>query len=157
MAALTSTVKVKDVDKGYKKILANIKELGGYEIKIGLMGSETVDGVSVVDYAIYNEFGTSRIPARPFMSTTYDRHADETIKYSEFQAGQIINNKVNVSTALQRIGLRYQAKVQATIRDAKSWADPNAPSTIAMKGSSSPLIDTGRMVGAVRYEVRKHG
>jgi hypothetical protein len=44
-------------------------------------------------------------------------------------------------------------KVQETIRNAKSWAVPNAPETIEQKGSSSPLIDTGRMVGAVRYEV----
>ena len=32
---------------------------------------------------------------------------------------------------------------------------PNAPSTIARKGSSTPLIDTGAMLGSINYAVRK--
>jgi len=32
---------------------------------------------------------------------------------------------------------------------------PNAPSTIAQKGSSKPLIDTGSMLNSITYAVRK--
>lgn len=32
---------------------------------------------------------------------------------------------------------------------------PNAPSTIAKKGSSNPLIDTGAMYGSINYAVRR--
>lgn len=32
---------------------------------------------------------------------------------------------------------------------------PNAPSTIAKKGSSTPLIDTGSMFGSIDYAVRR--
>lgn len=32
---------------------------------------------------------------------------------------------------------------------------PNAPSTIAKKGSSKPLIDTGAMFGSINYAVRR--
>jgi hypothetical protein len=103
---------------------------------------------------VYNEFGTSRgIPARPFMATTADRYRDQTVKVAEAMVGGVIDRKYNVDTALARLGAWYQAKVQQTIRDAKEWAVPNNPATIKAKGSSSPLIDTGRMVGSVRYEV----
>lgn len=32
---------------------------------------------------------------------------------------------------------------------------PNAPSTIAKKGSSQPLVDTGAMLGSINYVVRR--
>ena len=32
---------------------------------------------------------------------------------------------------------------------------PNAPATIARKGSSTPLIDTGALLNSITYEVRK--
>jgi hypothetical protein len=119
------------------------------------MGNEQVDGTSVVDYATYNEFGTDdgHIPARPFMSTTSERYKEETMKFTEFLVGRMIDGKITDTTVLKNLGEKYQSYVQQTIRDAKNWAVPNAPSTILQKGSSSPLIDTGRMVGAVRYEV----
>ena len=34
---------------------------------------------------------------------------------------------------------------------------PNAPSTIAKKGSSVPLIDTGALLNSITYEVRRKG
>ncbi len=73
---------VLDKDMGYKRIFNDINQLDNRSVKIGLMGGEEVSGVSVVDYAVYNEFGTSRIPARPFMSTTADQNRDETFKFS---------------------------------------------------------------------------
>jgi hypothetical protein len=146
-------VTFKDNDMGWKQIELNIKQLKGRKVKIGIMGNETVEGTSVVDYAVYNEFGTSNIPSRPFMATTADRYRDETVKVAEAMIGKVIDRAYNVDTMLARLGAWYQAKVQMTIRNAKEWAVPNNPATIKAKGSSSPLIDTGRMLGSVRYEV----
>jgi len=144
-----------DRDMGWNKIKINMKQLDDRQIKIGIMGnSGSVDGVAVLDYAAYNEFGTSTIPARPFMATTADKYRGETVKMAEVITGNIIDGKYSVDIGLARLGAWYQSKVQATIRDAKSWAVPNAVSTVEAKGSSSPLIDTGRMIGAVRYEVK---
>jgi hypothetical protein len=147
-------VAFKDKDMGWQQIELNIKQLKGRRVKIGIMGNESVEGTSVVDYAIYNEFGTSRgIPARPFMAKTADENREATVKIAEVMIGNVIDRKYNVDTMLGRLGAWYQAKVQMTIRNAKEWAVPNNPATIKAKGSSSPLIDTGRMVGSVRYEV----
>jgi hypothetical protein len=146
-------VAFKDKDMGWKKIELNMKQLKGRKVKVGIMGGDSVEGVSVVDYAIYNEFGTRSIPSRPFMATTADRYRDQTIKVAENIVGNIIDLKYNTDTGLKRLGEFYQSKIQQTIREAKGWAVPNNPETIKAKGSSSPLIDTGRMVGTVRYEV----
>jgi hypothetical protein len=146
-------VAFKDKDMGWKKIELNMKQLKGRRVKVGIMGNESVEGTSVIDYAIYNEFGTRSIPSRPFMATTADRYRDQTVKFAENVVGNIIDLKYTVDIGLARLGAFYQSKVQQTIRDAKEWAVPNDPKTIAAKGSSSPLIDTGRMVGSVRYEV----
>jgi len=117
------------------------------------MGDGSVEGVAVVDYAMYNEFGTSTIPPRPFMSKTYELYGDKTNKLVERLYNKIIEGEMNPDHLLQVVGADYQSKIQKTIRDAKNWAVPNLPETIARKGSSSPLIDTGTMVGFVRYEI----
>jgi hypothetical protein len=88
------------------------------------------------------------------MATTADRYRDQTIKVAENIAANVIDLKYTVDVGLARLGAWYQSMVQKTIRDAKEWAVPNDPATIKAKGSSSPLIDTGRMVNSVRYEVK---
>lgn len=146
-------VRIQDKDLGWKRIGTDIAVLRESSVKVGFMGNEQAEGVSVVDYMMYNEFGTNRIPARPFMSTTANLYGKEIGKFAEFLAGRIIDGAIGPTHALQNIGEKYQSYIQKTIRDAKNWAVPNADSTIARKGSSSPLIDKGRAVQSVRYEV----
>jgi hypothetical protein len=143
-----------DKDMGWQRIQLDIKQLKGRSVKIGIMGTAEVEGTAVIDYAIYNEFGTRFIPARPFMATTADRFRDETVKVASVMIGNVLDGKYNVDRMLARLGAWYQSKVQITIRNAKEWAVPNLPATIKAKGSSSPLIDTGRMLASVRYEVQ---
>jgi len=145
--------KVTEKDMGWQRIKLDFEQLKGKGVKVGLMGQEEVDGVAVVDYAAYNEFGTRYIPPRPFMATTADRYRDGIYQYTATLVGSMIDGKYNANQVLTYMGMWYQAKVQLTIRDAKQWAVPNLPATIKAKGSDSPLIDTGRMVQSVRYEI----
>jgi len=146
-------VSIRDKDHGFTRIKLDFKKLRGRGVKVGLMGNEQVEGTSVVDYATYNEFGTSRIPARPFMQRTADEGKEEITRFTEHLVGQMIDGKIDDTTVLKNLGEKYTSMVKKTIRDAKNWAVPNDPATIKAKGSSSPLIDTGRMIGAVSYEI----
>lgn len=146
-------VTVVDKDYGYVKFRFNVRELRGREVKIGFWGNDSVEGTAVVDYAVYNEFGTSRIPSRPFMQTTADQNREEINAFVQFMVGKIIDGDSTPDHALQVMGAEYQKRMQMTIRNAKQWAVPNAESTVKAKGSSSPLIDTGRMLNSVRYQV----
>jgi hypothetical protein len=140
-------------DMGWQRIKLDFEQLKGRGVKVGLMGSVDYEGTSVIDYAYWNEFGTRHIPARPFMATTADRYRDGVYAYTERLIGGLIDGKYRVNNVLTYIGMWYQSKVRITIRQAKQWAVPDAPATIKAKGSSSPLIDTGRMVNAVNYEI----
>ena len=147
--------KIKDIDKGRKKIITDIKALHGCSVAVGIMGDDNAEGTSVVDYAMFNEFGTSRIPARPFMSRTFDRHEKDMTAFIKYLGGQLIDGKISVDRLLNVIGLDYQAKIKATIVDAVNWAVPNTEETKLRKGSSSPLIDDSRMLNSVHYEVNR--
>lgn len=52
---------------------------------------------------------------------------------------------------LSRLGVLAQGDIQMEITALSS--PPNTPSTIARKGSSNPLIDTGAMRGAVTWKL----
>jgi hypothetical protein len=141
-------VTITDKNEDWKRMEKEVAALKGRGVKVGIMGEG-----KVLEYAMYNEFGTRSIPARPFMQTTFDNNKAEIDKFVDFLGQQIVDGKNTVDRVLRILGETYQLKIQQTIRDAKNWAVPNDPKTIEMKGSSSPLIDEGRMIGAVRYEI----
>ena len=106
----------------------------------------------VIDIAVWNHFGTRTIPARPFLDNAMRDNRAAYRKAMKTSAVELLRGETAMSVVLNKLGLFAQGHVQAEIA---ALQDPaNAPSTIKAKGSSSPLIDTGRMRQAVTYEVR---
>lgn len=69
-------------------------------------------------------------------------------------AKKVQNGEATKALALQTIGQLHQSQIAAHIRSGEFTA--NAPSTIKRKGSSKPLVDTGRhLIPGLRYEVLK--
>lgn len=122
---------------------------GPSTVKVGFIEGETPsDQVAI---ASYNEFGTSRIPERPFFRNAM---ADNKGSYGTLMrndAKRIVTGEQTMRRTLDRLGLKAQGDVQQSIVDLKS--PPNAPATIKAKGSSNPLIDTGAMRAAVTFKV----
>ena len=114
------------------------------EIHVGVLGG--------VEYAGYLEFGTSRMPPRPFMRQTFERDAGRMRKAIEASYLAITESGASANQQLNRLGLFYQSAIQKTFRTG-SFA-PLSAKTIARKGSSRPLIDTGRLIGAISFEIR---
>ena len=111
------------------------------------------NGVSIAEYAFYNEFGTTTIPERSFMRTTLDEKG--TLIEETFQKliARALAGKSNLYGALDTLGLFVSGLIQKKITDIRE--PPNCPATIKRKGSSNPLIDTGAMRQAVSWKVRK--
>ncbi len=108
----------------------------------------------ICDIALWNELGTEHIPSRPFLrksvdenKTVIDDMLDKTVK--RLLSGQPMQRVLNRLGSFQK-GLVQKKIVEGTYV-------PNATSTIRKKGSSRPLIDTGRMRQSVNYIVRKKG
>ena len=144
------------LDRGWSRIRRNALGMNGRAVKVGILADAgTNDGVAIVDYAVFNEFGTETIPARPFMRKAADDNEAAALAQARGLAGMMMAGRLTPDQVLHQIGLWFQARVRTTIRTAFRWAVPNAPATVRRKGSSRPLIDTGAMHGAVNYELER--
>lgn len=143
---------VRVIDRGWKKALAASRTINGRAVKVGIRAGKANDGVQVVDYAALNEMGTEHIPARPFMRQTADENEGKLQAYARRLIGPMLDGALTVDAVLDAVGLWYQARMRGTIRNSPSWAVPNAPATIAMKGSSKPLVDDGVLINTIDYE-----
>lgn len=90
---------------------------------------------------------TITIPARPWLEPGVNEGVKAYLDAIEKGAekGQNLNEILHV------IGVLAVAKVQEYMTQLRTPA--NAPSTIARKGSSSPLIDSGELRASVSYKV----
>ena len=109
------------------------------------------DGTDLVMVAAVNEFGSvdAGVPERPFM-----RGANvglvgvlRPLIRAEVRGG---GGAVSHAGA-RRVGLVVKGRIQQSIRDTNE--PPNAPSTIARKGSSVPLIDESVMITSVDVRI----
>ena len=118
-------------------------------------GGAYADGRSLPMVAAINEFGIG-VPQRPFMRITgamlVNDKAFPNLFRSLVDPTAASQNKFRlVPWAWAQIGLYVQGLMQKSITDLKS--PPNAPATIARKGSDDPLIDTGHMRQSVTWRI----
>lgn len=148
-------MKIKDTDKGFLAIKKALLSLRKKEIKVGIhegAGENAKTGTLIVDYAIANEYGTSRIPERSFMRSTYDEKEKEWNKALDKIVGGVIEGDVsNIEQKISFVGVQI-------VNDIKEKIDSNIPpslseATIKRKGSSKTLIDTGIMRASITYKI----
>ena len=150
---------VTDIDKGYKKIIQSIKDLGVNGINVGITSDKiNKEGVSIAQYAYWNEVGVEskdgkgwKIPLRPFMRGWADSNKENIKQTMQSVAQAVSSGKIEAETAVERIGQYCQDGIKSYIR--RGDFTPNSPATIEKKGSSRPLIDTGTMRNSIRYEI----
>jgi hypothetical protein len=146
-----------DKNTKWLKFVKTLPEIEKKEVAIGVQ-ADAVDeetGEYIAVRALYNELGTDRIPARPFISSTSDERRNDWWEKFEQGLNKALYGNASNDAPFELSGLLAQRDIQNKIRDIKT--PPLAQSTIDLKGSSDPLIDTGQMRQSVRYEVRKAG
>ncbi|MGY3186451.1 hypothetical protein [Lysinibacillus sp. TE18511] len=148
-------INVKITDKNNTvRLKAVLKELKEYSVEVGIFGSdEYVMIASVHEFGatIRKGGGTITIPERSFIRTTFDEKNEEWFNFFKKQIKRVIAFEMDPKTSFERLGARMVGDIQKKITDLD--APPNAPSTIAKKGSSNPLIDTGGLRMRVTYKV----
>ena len=136
--------------KNLERFLAKAGYGGVAGVKVGFIGSAKYkDGASVVQVAAANEFGTGHIPERPFF-----RNA---VKVMSPLVRRVLVKRVDPKLMVVTESLAGQVglKVEGVIRRAiiKLRQPPNAPATIARKGSTNPLVNTGKLGNSVVHKV----
>jgi len=145
-------MKVSGGDK-LEKALAELasKLQDGKTLSVGFLENATYpDGTSVAFVAAMNEFGTSRMPPRPFFRNMIQ---DKSPEWPSAIAGLLKSTDMDVDKTLMLAGEAIKGQLQQSINTLTS--PPLAESTIDRKGHSKPLIDTSVMVNSVDYVVKK--
>tara|TARA_R110000787_G_scaffold129434_2_gene241262 strand:- start:1146 stop:1613 length:468 start_codon:yes stop_codon:yes gene_type:complete len=148
-------VKIKDT--GFTSYRAAFKELDSKKVAVGLFAKV---GDEVLTKGVVNEFGTTKagknhdivIPERSFIRSTYNKNYKKVSRRFGQIAKSIGDGNFRVTDKLRLIGVEQEAAIKKTMVDLK--IPPNAASTIAKKGSSNPLIDTGETREKISSELR---
>jgi hypothetical protein len=150
-------VRIIDRDRGFNALERLTRDAArGRAVTVGVHSGEAGEpsgesGLTVGDVATINEFGLGDVPERSFVRAFADEVRDEATKVEAKLVGAAITKRGNVQDALEKFGLWLTAKMQKRIRG--GIAPPNDPATIARKGSSTPLINTGQLVSSITHEV----
>lgn len=139
-----------------RKVLAQYKEAF---VSVGIHEDAGVypgsNPPSVVEVALWNEFGTETSPERSWLRSTIDQNAGKINEWREEMIGNILEKGWTVQKALETIGFRIQLLLQNKIKS--NVPPPLAPSTANYKQAQGrpvvTLIDTGLMLRSVTYKV----
>lgn len=156
------------IDRGYTKAINRLREMfDEQEVVIGIVeadaqsvhdslqsqgGKPGSKDLKIVELAAVHEFGTEHIPQRSFLSAWFDKNVREISQVISKVAAEMSEEKISEDQALGKIGLWGVASVQKRIQSGLSPKLQQA--TINRKGSSKPLIDTGRLWQSIRHVVR---
>nr|DAT21514.1 MAG TPA: virion morphogenesis protein [Caudoviricetes sp.] len=145
------SVEVKLIDHGFDKIIQQALKLDGKGVKVGIRrGKGSHDGTDMLDIAVYNHFGTSTIPARPFISDCAEKNAGQIQEAQKRLVYRVYQGSLSADGALAELGAWYVNVQKGHILHG-GWT-PNAPATVKRKGSNKPLVDTGQLVNTVDWE-----
>lgn len=139
---------------GTAKVLAAIKGLDGLEGKTGWFETAHYpEGTPVAYVATIHEFGTPRIPARPFMRPAVADHGGEWLEALADGARASLNGGPSPEAVLELVTLQAAGNVAEKIQAVT--APPLKPVTVKRKGFAKPLVDTGQMVQSVTGKVER--
>jgi hypothetical protein len=147
-------------------------------VKVGILtdsahkAAEGTDGeISLLELAAIHEFGSpaAGIPERSFMRATVNGKREQVNEAIEKLVGLEVRSLLATPggpsdsqadaaahRALGRLGTKLVAMIRATVRNRETVGpedQANAPSTIAAKGSTLPLVDTGQLMQALTWAV----
>ena len=147
-----------------KNMVEGAKYFGSMEVVIGIPEETDVtrNGISNSQLLYLHENGvpSRNIPPRPVLKPAMAQKETQqqmrAIMKDAAIAAVLHGNKDECAANFEKAGMAGRDACKAYITAGTNLA-PNAPSTIARKGSSMPLIDTGSLLNSISYVVRKKG
>lgn len=140
----------------HRHLLEIEKRIGkGAHVRVGFLESATYPSTGegsvplpVAQVAFWNQFGTSRTPARPFFS---DMIARKSPRWGVSLGNILRANDYDAEHSLALMGEGIKGQLQKSIVD---WSEPpNSRRTVKIKGFNKPLIHTALMLRSVDYQV----
>lgn len=153
---MAGRLRITDRDKGYKRLFEAVRAMRGARLTVGVHAEEggAAEGsLTVAEVGAIHEFGApaAGIPRRSFLRGYLDEHQDEAVDLLTRAARAVVTRGVEPEQALELVGASMVGEIQGRI--SAGIDPPNAPSTIARKGSSTPLISTGQLRSSITHKV----
>jgi hypothetical protein len=155
------------------EVIRALRKLHNKTIKVGVFGSDDSELVTIArvheygaeipvtpkmrawfaanGFPLKKETTVITIPERSFLRSGYDENKDEIIDKVKQLLPSVLEGNVNPQLFMEMIGLEFAGLIQKKLRNLRDPA--NSSMTIERKGSTNPLIDTGRLVGSIRHEI----
>lgn len=142
------------------KFVTVLDGLANTYVDVGILaeeGGQLIDGgeATLAQIAYWNEFGTSKIPARPafrqFVAGDVSARASDQLTEDLQRA----RTSEEAELALARLGERMAEGLWQAIDN--FIAPPNAEATVKEKGFNKPLVRTGRMRDSIAWALSKNG
>ena len=127
------------------KSLKEIEYLAKHQLEIGILAIDKSlmgeDGkTTILNYAIWNEFGTSDIPARPFMRNAFDSNRGIISNLIQVAPKKVIKGEKSGKEALMEIGETIRGLIIQSIATAHAWAVPNDPKTLKIGNQGGTIV-----------------
>lgn len=166
-------VSVKIDDRGWRALTAKVYGLDKAHVKVGVLASKggsmphtsTTSGeapikggegkITLIELAAIHEFGSpaAGIPERSFIRRTFETQKAALEEIIGKLARLVVTKGMAPRKALGILGAWAVAEINKTVKEGEGVPPPLQQRTIDRKGSTRPLIDTGRLLQAVTYEV----
>ena len=167
-------IEVEKDESQVEKVVERVENLQDKSLEIGIFGeddSELLMIATVNEYGIEidvteamrnylhavglhlsNDTNTINIPERRFIRGAFEQKKQEMMEQTQKLVEQYIYLQIDEEAFWSTLGQVLAGKVQEYMTELDS--PPNHPFTIRQKGSSNPLIDSGRLRQAVTWKVR---
>ena len=150
------------------KIMEEMDYYTSHMVEVGILGIDKDkkpdsekrkdSKTTILEYAVYNEFGTKHIPPRPFMRTAIEQNEAKIQKFIDDRTNDVLEGKITGRQALMQIGDYIRGLIVLSIKNASKWAKPLSEITIKIKTKDGLkdrgfLIDERFLLGAIRYQI----
>jgi hypothetical protein len=147
---------VVDKDNGWNALKKSLRKLGDQEVVAGILGDIDFSLPTVAAIGLVHEFGSPErnIPERSFIRSTFDKNEAKYTRLLQESVRKVVRTKKIDKAALFRLGETARKDIVNRIVQGEIKQGLK-PKTIARKGSSTALVDTGALVGSIVSKVRK--
>jgi len=151
-----SMASIKEIDTGWNRFKKSLARIGDKEVIVGIPGEVDFSKPTTAAIGMIHEFGSAdgTIPERSFIRSTFDKNVNKYERELKKRlTSSIRKTKMADDAALFQVGEIARADVINSIVKREIKQDLK-PETIARKGSSTALIDTGNLIGSIESKVR---
>ena len=154
-----TTIKIQDVDLGWRKTQRNLAGLDRMRVSAGLLEPEQAFKGAIHELGSKSQRanGEPYVKPRPWLSIAADQNESLLAEEAKDDIGAVADCFATPRQALSLIGRLMKKSAKAVIETRQVGGDPLAQSTIDRKGHDQKLVDSGDMLKAIDFEIGTDG